>query len=86
MVIDLKTVSLPSPTLAARQRPMVPVPQQTSTSVVFSSSEAMSPASWYRVSAARVFTWEIILLNYCVQQNLISFGLIMFTQSKNIQI
>ena len=62
MVIDLKTVSLLSPTLAARQRPMVPVPQQTSTSVVFSSSEAMSPASWYRVSAARVFTWEIILL------------------------
>ena len=61
MVIDFKTFSLPSPTLAARQRPMVPVPQQTSTSVVFSSSEAMSPASWYRVSAARVFTWQL----YC---------------------
>lgn len=46
----------------AKEMPMVPVPQQMSSTVLSWLSSAHSPMAVYSTSAACVFTWEIKFL------------------------
>lgn len=42
----------------AKQSPIVPIPQQTSSTVQSSTGSASSIAAWYNISAPFVFTWK----------------------------